>query len=405
MEKKKEVSKKASTPKTKTKKESLNVEIPELLTFLQAGAHFGHKSSGWNPKMEQYIYETRNGVHIIDIIKSRKMLKKALEELSNVVDKGNVLIVGTKGQAAGTIKKVAKEAGAFYIIKRWPGGLFTNFDTIKKSVQHLVKMEEELAAGGKDLVKKEILLMQRDVERLNKVYEGIKFMDELPKAIIVIDSMVEKNAISESNIAGVPIIALIDTNCDPRLVDYPIPANDDSIKSINLFVNLFSKVIKPGKKPEALRALRKNHSANLENMQREYLDEKERQEKMEEEDRLRMKALREGKISVATTGVVRVLKKEKNLDDDFAAAEAVKKEETSKKKEVKKKTPKKKETSKKKEISTKIEDMGFSTRVENALVDVGFKKIEELKGKSKEDLLEISGIGEKSAEEILKNIK
>jgi small subunit ribosomal protein S2 len=393
MQKTKKVSTKAATAKTETKKKSLNVEIPELLTFLQAGAHFGHKSSGWNPKMKKYIYETRNGVHIIDVVKSRKLLKNALEELSMGVDKGNVLIVGTKGQAAGIIENTSKEAGAFYITKRWPGGLFTNFDVIKKSVQHLVKMEEELATGGEGLVKKEILLMERDVDRLNRVYEGIKFMDELPKFVIVIDSKVEKNAINEARIAGIPIIALIDTNCDPSLVDYPIPANDDSIKSINLFVNLFAKVIEGGKKSESLKALRKNHEANLENLRNEYQKEKERQEKMEEEDRLRMKALREGKISAATTGVVRVLKKEKNLDEEFDAAEAVKEKEQ------------KKEEKKKKVESKKIEDMKFSTRVENALKDAGFKKIDELKGKSKDDLLEISGIGDKSADEILESIK
>jgi len=385
---KKNVSKRVPTTKTKTEKNSLNVEIPELLTFLQAGAHFGHKSSGWNPKMKKYIYETRNGVHIIDIVKSRKLLKKALKELKNVVDKGNVLIVGTKGQAAGTIEKIAEEVGAFYITRRWPGGLFTNYAVIKKSVQHLVKMEEELAAGGEGLVKKEILLMERDVERLNRVYEGIKFMDTLPKMIIVIDSKVEDNAIAEANVVNVPIIALIDTNCDPTLVDYPIPANDDSIKSINLFIDLFAKVIKSGKKSESLIALRKNHEANLANLRQQFEQEQERQERMEEEERLRMKALREGKVSKVSTGVVRVLKKKKNIDEDFKKAEAVKKEEDSKK-----------------EASKKIKELGFSARVENALEGSGFKEISELKGKSKDELLEISGIGDKSADEILKKIK
>lgn len=191
--------------------------------------------------MKKYIYETRNGIHIIDLIKTRKLLKDALKSLSEVVDKGNVLIVGTKGQAAGLIEKSALESGAYYITKRWPGGLFTNFDYIKKSTQTLVKMEEQLAAGGIGLVKKERLLMERQVQRMNKIYEGIKFMDELPKMLIVIDSKVEKNTIKEAIISDIPVLALIDTNCDPDLVDYPIPANDDSIKSINLFVDLLEK--------------------------------------------------------------------------------------------------------------------------------------------------------------------
>ncbi len=383
MEKTKKVLSKVETPKAKTEKKSFTTEIPELLVFLQAGAHFGHKHSAWNPKMKKYIYEVRNGIHIIDIVKSRKLLSNALKALCDATDKGNVLIVGTKGQAAGIIEKMASEVGAFYITKRWPGGLFTNFEAIKNSVQTLVKMEEKLASGGEGLVKKEVLLMEKNVERLNKIYEGIKFMDELPRFLIVIDSMVEKNAINEAKIAGVQVIGLIDTNCDPDLVDYPIPANDDSIKSINLFVNLFANAIKQGKKSESLVALRKNHNANLESMKMRSAQEKERQEKMEEDERLRMKAMREGKATVATTGVVRVLKREKNLDEEFAAAEAVKAEVNSK----------------------KIEDLGLSVRIEKALLESGLTTVDDLAGKSKEDLLTIKGVGERAVEEILKAIK
>lgn len=383
MKETKEVLKKVETPKAETVNKGFKTELPDLLTFLKAGAHFGHKSSGWNPKMKKYIYESRNGIHIIDIVKTRKLLSNALEDFSKVVDRGNVLIVGTKGQAAGIVENTAKESGAFYITKRWPGGLFTNFDAIKGSIQTLVKMEEELASGGEGLVKKEILVKEKEVERLNKVYEGIKFMDRLPEFLIVVDSKVEKIAIKEARIAGVPIIALIDTNCDPDLVEYPIPANDDSLKSINLFCDLFAQVISKGKKSEALKALRKNHYANLESLKSKYESEKERREKMEEEDRLRMKALREGKVSATATGVVRVLKKEKNLDEDYAAAQAVKQQSDSK----------------------KIEDLGLSVRVEKALKNENILTLEELKSKSKEELLQVSGIGEKAVEEILKNIK
>ena len=298
MTKETKVSQKAET------KKSLNVKIPELLEFLKAGAHFGHKTSAWNPKMKKYIHEQRNGVHIIDIVKTQKLLKTALETINSTADYGNILIVGTKGQASALVEKIAKENGAFYVTKRWPGGLFTNFGTIKKSIQKLVKMEETLASGGKDLVKKEILLIAKDVARLNKVYEGIKFMDELPKAIIVIDSKVEKNAITEANTVNIPVIALMDTNCDPDVVDFPIPANDDSIKSINLFLNLFGEVLKDGKKPQALVALRKNYYATLENKKAQYIQEKEREEKMAEDERLKMKALREGKFEKSSVGEI-----------------------------------------------------------------------------------------------------
>ncbi len=383
MEQTKEVSKKVATPKAETQKKSLTVEIPELITFLKAGSHFGHKGSAWNPKMKKFIYETRNGVHIIDLVKTRKLLEKALTELNIVVDTGNVLIVGTKGQAAGLVESTAKASGSFYVTKRWPGGLFTNFDHMKKSIQELVRMEETLASGSKDLVKKEVLLMEREVERMNKVYEGIKFMDELPKMLVVIDSKVEKNAIKEAIIAGIPVLALIDTNCDPDLVNYPIPANDDSIRSIKLFISLFEEVIKGGKKSESLRSIRVNHDANLKNMKARFVEEKERQEKMEEEDRLRMKAMREGKTDVQTSGVVRVVKKEKNLEEDFAAAEAVKAVSNSR----------------------KIEDLGLSARVEKSLHEAGIHTVEDLTGKDKEDLKGIKGVGEKAVEEILKAIK
>ncbi len=376
-EKKKTVSK-------NTKTENKSVQIPELIEFLKAGAHFGHKTSAWNPKMKEYIYEERNGVHIIDLVKSRALLEKALDAIQKASNKGYILFVGTKGQAATIIQKKAEEVGAFYVNQRWPGGLFTNFDILKKSVNNLIKMEEELARGGENLVKKEVLMLERDVERLNRVYEGIKFMDKLPSLMIVIDSKVEDIAIKEARIAGVPTVALIDTNCNPELVDYPVPANDDSLKSISLYVDLFGKAVDLGKKSEGLIALRKNHKANLKRLREEYLAEEERKARMEEQERRRMKAMREGKVTKeGSTGVVRVVKKEKNIEDDIKAAEAVKAQKD----------------------ATKIEELKLSTRTENALKDAGIKNVEGLSGKKKEELKEIKGIGEKSAEEILDAIK
>jgi small subunit ribosomal protein S2 len=376
-DKKSEVSKNAKT-------ENKGVQIPELIEFLKAGAHFGHKKSAWHPKMEKYIYEERNGIHIIDLVKSRALLEKALEAIEKASNRGYVLFVGTKGQAATIVQKKAEEVGAFYVNRRWPGGLFTNFDILKKSVNNLLKMEEEFARGNEKLVKKEVLMLERDINRLNRMYEGIKFMDKLPELLIVIDSKVEEIAIREANKVGVPIVALVDTNCNPELVDYPIPANDDSIKSISLYMDLFAKAVDRGKKSEGLISLRKNHKANLKRLREEYLAEQERQARMEEEERLRMKALREGEISrKGSTGVVRVVKKEKDIEEDIKAAEAVKAQKD----------------------ATSIEKLNLDTRVENALKEAGIKNIEGLSGKSKEDLKNIKGIGEKSAEQILKAIK
>jgi len=375
---------KKSTVSKSTKTENKGIQIPELIEFLKAGAHFGHKKSAWNPKMKKYIYEERNGVHIIDLVKSRVLLEKALDAIEKASNKGYILFVGTKGQAATIIEKKAKEVGAFYINQRWPGGLFTNFDIIKKSVNNLIKMEEELAQGGENLVKKEILMLERDVNRLNRMYEGIKFMDKLPELIIVIDSKLEDIAIKEARIAEIPIVALMDTNCNPELVQYPVPANDDSIKSISLYVDLFAKAVDRGRKSESLISLRRNHIANLQRLKDDYEAEQERKARMEEQERLRMKAMREGKVTKkGSTGVVRVVKKEKNIEDDIKAAEAVKAQKDAK----------------------SIEELKLSTRTENALKEAGIKTVQGISGKNKEELKEISGIGEKSAEEILKAIK
>ncbi len=372
--------KKEVLKETETKNKSF--QIPELIDFLRAGAHFGHKKSAWNPRMKKYIYEERNGIHIIDLVKTREILEKVLKKLEDFSNKGNVLIVGTKGQAASVIQKVAEENGMFYINQRWMGGLFTNFDVIKKSVHDLVKMEEQLASGLQGYVKKERLLLQKDIERLDRIYKGIKFMEKLPEVVLVIDSQVEKNAIKEANKVGVPIIALIDTNCNPDLITYPIPANDDSIKSISLFVKLFGEVVGKSKKSLSVVSLRRDHEAKLEKIKREYEEEKERMERIEEEERRRMKALREGKVETKEVGsVVRVVKKEKDIEADVKAAEEVK------------------------ESSKGIEELGLSTRTENALKGAKIKTVRDLKGYSKEEMREISGIGPKSIEEIQKAIK
>jgi len=366
---------------TQTLNKVSNVKTPEILDLLKSGCHFGHKKSAWNPRMKQYIYEERNGIHIIDLVKTQELITATIKALSELTEKGNVLIVGTKGQAASIVEKVATDNGAFYVNKRWPGGLFTNFETIRKSVQGLVKMEESLARGGEDLVKKERLFMQRESEKMDRIYKGIKFMDKLPVAVIVVDSKVEKLAIKEAKIAHIPIIALIDTNCNPDLVDYPIPANDDSLKSISLLMGVLGEVLGESKKSQGIIALRNSQKATLEMLAKQYAESKEREAKMAEEDRERMKALREGKIAETKGTVVRVVKKD--ISGEIAAAEAAKKVVDSK----------------------SVEDLGLSARVVKSLADNGIKSVSDLSGKTKEDLMEIKGVGEKAAVDILKSLK
>jgi len=372
---------KQTVVETQTLNKVSNVKTPEILDLLKAGCHFGHKKSAWNPRMKQYIYEERNGIHIIDLVKTQELITATIKALSELTEKGNVLVVGTKGQAASIVEKIATDNGAFYVNKRWPGGLFTNFETIRKSVQGLVKMEESLARGGEDLVKKERLFMQRESEKLDRIYKGIKFMDKLPVAVIVVDSKVEKLAIKEAKIAHIPIVALIDTNCNPDLVDYPIPANDDSLKSISLLLNVLGEVIGESKKSQGIIALRNSQKATLEMLAKQYAEQKERNARMEEEDRERMKALRDGKVAESKGTVVRVVKKD--ISGEIAAAEEAKKMVDSK----------------------SVEDLGLSARVVKALAENGIKSVSDLSGKTKEDLMEIKGVGEKAAVEILKSLK
>ncbi|MBP5204240.1 30S ribosomal protein S2 [bacterium] len=369
---------------TVTESKKVSYELPQLIDLLQAGAHFGHKKSAWNPRMKQYIYEERNGIHIIDLVKTMSKLDDALKALGTYANSGNILIVGTKGQAATIVQDVATRCGMFYVNTRWPGGLFTNFDEIKRSTQKLIKMEEKLAGGAEGLVKKEVLLMERDIERQNKVYSGVKFMDKLPTAIIVIDSQVEKNAIKEARKAHIPVIGLIDTNCNPDLIDYPIPANDDSIKSIKLFVELMGQVVAQSRASLSVISLRKNYIANLVELQKNYQIEKERREKMDAEDKERMKSLKDGVVeSNDSASVVRVVKKEKNIDAEMKEAEKIMREAKDK----------------------LVEDLGLSARIVKSLHESNVKTITDLKKYSAQGFESMKGIGAKAAEEIAKKLK
>lgn len=346
------------------------VTLPTLEELLQAGAHFGHKSSAWNPKMKQFIYEERNGVHIIDLVKTLTKAKHGLAALQAAAAQGYILIVGTKGQAATMVQQMALQKGAFYVNKRWPGGLFTNFRAIKKSIDNLIKMENQLASGASDLVKKEQLLMQRDVERLNKIYEGIKFMDKLPSMVIVIDSKVEKIAIRECLNMEIPVIALMDTNCDPTNIKYPIPANDDSLKSISLFIELFGAALDGSKFSQTLINTRTSHMTSLENQKASFEAEKDRLQAMEEAEKERLKALRQGKIDLAEQKdktIVRIVEKVVN--------------------------------------PLSISETDLPKRTVKALADAGFDSLDQLKGITKAKLVDIKGISEKSAAEVLKLLK
>jgi|GEM_PF-961293 len=224
----------------------LRFDIPDIKEILKTGAQFGHQAKRWNPKMRDYIFEKRGNIHIIDLSKTIPLLEKALKFLVKASAKGRILFVSTKRQAADIVKEEAKRAGAYYIVYRWPGGLFTNFKMIRKSLKKLEKLEEDFEKGIEGRTKYEVSVMKKEWMRLNNLYGGIKTMDRKPKAIVVVDQNYEKNAVKEAQQVGVPIISIIDTNCDPDGINYPVPANDDSIKSIKLFVHLFADAVLQG---------------------------------------------------------------------------------------------------------------------------------------------------------------
>lgn len=218
--------------------------------FLEAGVHFGHKVSRWNPKMKKFIFGQRSGIYIIDLEKTSECLNKARDFLLDITSKGeSVLFVGTKKQAQEVVLQEAVRCGMFYVTERWPGGLLTNFATIKKSIGRLKdieKMKEDGTFGN--LTKKEVALLEKELAKLKKNFSGIVQMDRMPKAIFIVDTKKEETAVRESKRLSLAVMGLIDTNSDPDLIDYPIPGNDDATKSIRLVVSLIADTIIEGRK-------------------------------------------------------------------------------------------------------------------------------------------------------------
>ena len=223
--------------------------VVTLRKMLENGVHFGHQTRKWDPNMKPYIYTAKNNVYIIDLNKTQEQLEVAYNALKKITeDGGKVLFVGTKKQAQATILEEAIRCGSFYVNQRWLGGTLTNFRTIQKSIKTLVDIEEMEANGTLALyTKKEQAMKLKQKEKLDNFLGGIKDMKKLPDALFVVDPLEEHNAVAEARKLGIPVFALIDTNADPRTVDYPIPANDDAVRSIKLLVSLIADAVCEGK--------------------------------------------------------------------------------------------------------------------------------------------------------------
>ena len=224
--------------------------LPSMKELLEAGVHFGHQTSRWNPKMKRYIFGARNGIYIIDLQQTVRMFREVYGQVRELAASGGVvLFVGTKKQAQDPIREEAERCGGFFVNNRWLGGMLTNFQTIKASIDRLKKLEEMLEdpASSEVFTKKELLDKQRELDKLLASLGGIKNMRKLPDAIFVIDPKREEIAVKEANKLGIPVIAVIDTNCDPEVVDYKIPGNDDAIRAIRLFCAAIADAILEGK--------------------------------------------------------------------------------------------------------------------------------------------------------------
>ena len=213
--------------------------------LLEAGVHFGHNTRRWNPKMKEYIYEERNGIYIIDLTKTEQLVEEAYKALYTIAQNGGkILFVGTRKQTQDVIKEEATRANMFYVDQRWLGGTLTNFKTIKKSIAKLYKFEQMAEDGTFELLpKKEVILIKKEQEKLEKNIGGIKALTSTPDALVVVDPKTEHNAVAEARKLNIPIFGLVDTNCDPEDVDYVIPANDDAIRSVKLIVATLANAI------------------------------------------------------------------------------------------------------------------------------------------------------------------
>ena len=227
--------------------------VVAMKQLLEAGVHFGHQTRRWDPRMAEYIFQARNGIHIIDLKKASKKIDEAYEFIKEQVEEGKtVLFVGTKKQAQECMKEAAIKSGMFYVDQRWLGGMLTNFDTIQKRIQRLKDLETMEQDGTFDVLpKKEVIILKKEMEKLEKNLGGIKEMDKLPGVIFLVDPKKERIAILEAKKLGIPTVGIVDTNCNPEDLDYPIPGNDDAIRAVKLIADVMANAVIEGKQGES----------------------------------------------------------------------------------------------------------------------------------------------------------
>jgi small subunit ribosomal protein S2 len=275
----------------------------ELTQLIESGAHFGHLTRRWNPKMKPFIFMEKNGIHIIDLKKTQVLLEQVSQEMTNLISEGkSLLFVGTKKQAKGVIESEAKRCEMNWVSERWLGGMLTNFATIRKSVKRLQNIEKQESDGTFDkITKKERLQLTREKDKLKKILEGVETMNKLPGAVFVVDIKKEDIAVKEAKRLNIPVFAIVDTNCDPDEIDHVVPANDDAVKTIELIVKQMADAVLEGQ--AKFKEKKAEESAERERIKKEKEKEKEEEQKALEEAKAESKALKKKvKIDEAIKG-------------------------------------------------------------------------------------------------------
>lgn len=339
------------------------IALPTTSDLLKAGAQFGHSAQRWHPAFAPYIFREAKGIHVIDIRQTIPALEKAVDFLTKSVQKeARVLIVGTKKQAAPIVAELGEKFGVYYINDKWPSGLLTNFKTVSQSIQKLQKLQEMHVKKRYLLPKKELLAISREIESLKKRFGGVMFMDRPPQVMLVIDTRYEKIAVKEARALNIPIIGIVDSNCDPRLIDYPVPSNDDAIKAIRLLFGVFSEVLSKYSSKRLI-PMREQFAKRLVDMER----------MIEEEHRVK-----------------------------FASEQSFKAAETTVKPQVESKTG-----ARTVRVTSfhPISELKLAANVEEKLTQAGITSVEQLKEKTLEELKGMKGFGEKTAEKIISVVK
>ena len=258
-----------------TKREELKMAVVAMKQLLEAGVHFGHQTRRWDPKMAEYIFQARNGIHIIDLQKTSKKLDEAYEFIRSQAEEGKtVLFVGTKKQAQECIKEAAEKCGMYYVDQRWLGGMLTNFKTIKTRIQRLKELEKMEEDGTFEVLpKKEVILLKKEMEKLQTNLGGIKDMEEMPGVIFLVDPKKEYNAINEAKKLNIPTVGIVDTNCNPEVLDYAIPGNDDAIRAVKLITDVIANAVIEGKQGESFEQVADENSEEAESIEEVVAEE------------------------------------------------------------------------------------------------------------------------------------